>query len=132
MSSIIVYLHPSVQILRVSTTFLTLYSFLITPEGTFSKNPSNGVKRNPAVHREKLSVPYLCYFFTVKVPSSTDKTASIAATTLMSFAAAIVHKSKKLFLRLLRGYSSSMEQSLLVFVPPTSLSIKETLNKGKF
>lgn len=39
--SYIVYLHPSMEILSVPATFLTLYSFLITPEGTFSKNPSN-------------------------------------------------------------------------------------------
>lgn len=89
----------------------------------------SGMKQNPAVHRKKPSVSYLCHFFNVKVPSSADKTASIAAPTLISFAAAIVYNSKN---GLLLWLLSSMEQSLLVFVPPTSLSIKETLHKGKF
>lgn len=51
-----------------------------------------GVKAPKVVLQEKPSV-FLCFSFNVKIPSSADKTARIAASTLLLEAAAILYYS---------------------------------------
>lgn len=71
---------------------------------TFCPLRSRGpIKKTP-------SVLFLCYLFNVKIPTSSDKTATMAAPASVSSATAI-------------GYNFSLEELLLV--PPTSLPVTE-------